>query len=392
LVELLVVIVTAISVLIPKLYTMIFYRISFLRIAFLLFYTVIFILGYNVIAVTEVYSQFEKLEILPRSEFLNYSRLKFWQPSAAFSSKDQFLRYNANEFRSQFYIVEQNNNSCPTNILNQYSNSRLSNFEFYNHSINYFSNDHFYESKPFYKMLRMTRSDFTNFYLSRENLFCFGAGLMFHAVISNTSADQNLRNWYQDEVRSTGTDNLSSIAKFLGEGRYSIPFFGITAGVYCLSQKFCEPCQFLGVAGDYSTRVLRSYAVGAPTLLLFQSMLGCSRPGENSYNSSWRFFRDDNSLSGHTFIGAVPFLVAASMTNRFWLRFILFVGSTFAGLSRINDDAHYFSQVAIGWSVAYLSVRAVAQTNKTFDQNNSNIKIFPILESKYIGLGFIFRR
>jgi len=35
-----------------------------------------------------------------------------------------------------------------------------------------------------------------------------------------------------------------------------------------------------------------------------------------------------------------------------------------AGLSRINDDEHYFSQVALGWWIAYLAADSVDKTDK----------------------------
>jgi hypothetical protein len=37
--------------------------------------------------------------------------------------------------------------------------------------------------------------------------------------------------------------------------------------------------------------------------------------------------------------------------------------STFTGLARINDDEHYFSQVALGWFLAYLSCAVVEKGN-----------------------------
>ena len=39
-----------------------------------------------------------------------------------------------------------------------------------------------------------------------------------------------------------------------------------------------------------------------------------------------------------------------------------YAGSTLAGLSRINDDRHYTSQVFLGWWMAYLAATAVDQT------------------------------
>ncbi|HQW58403.1 MAG TPA: hypothetical protein PK583_05570, partial [Gammaproteobacteria bacterium] len=33
------------------------------------------------------------------------------------------------------------------------------------------------------------------------------------------------------------------------------------------------------------------------------------------------------------------------------------------GLSRINDNKHYLSQVILGWSIAFLSARSVYQSD-----------------------------
>jgi hypothetical protein len=37
--------------------------------------------------------------------------------------------------------------------------------------------------------------------------------------------------------------------------------------------------------------------------------------------------------------------------------------STLTGLSRINDNAHYFSQAALGWYLAYLSCEVVSKVD-----------------------------
>ena len=42
----------------------------------------------------------------------------------------------------------------------------------------------------------------------------------------------------------------------------------------------------------------------------------------------------------------------------------LFLGSFLTGWSRIHDDRHYFSQVALGWWIAYLSVHSVDRTQE----------------------------
>ncbi len=56
---------------------------------------------------------------------------------------------------------------------------------------------------------------------------------------------------------------------------------------------------------------------------------------------------------------SIPFLSAAKMTDNIWLKGGLYVASNFPALSRVNDDAHYFSQAFRGWWLAYVAESAV---------------------------------
>jgi len=94
--------------------------------------------------------------------------------------------------------------------------------------------------------------------------------------------------------------------------------------------------------------------VGGPPALLWQHAIGASRPDED--DSRWRPFEDNNGVSGHSFMGAVPFIAAAKMAENPSIRYSLYLGSMLCGWSRINDDRHYLSQAALGWWIAYLSV------------------------------------
>jgi membrane-associated phospholipid phosphatase len=92
-------------------------------------------------------------------------------------------------------------------------------------------------------------------------------------------------------------------------------------------------------------------------------------------------------VSGHTFIGAVPFLVAAKRADGFLLKSAYFVGSGLAGYSRINDDAHYLSQVILGWSIAYLSVAATQLTERSHLQ----YRLVPLTIDGLLGVGVELR-
>jgi hypothetical protein len=114
---------------------------------------------------------------------------------------------------------------------------------------------------------------------------------------------------------------------------------------------------------DWGQRSLRSMAVGIPPLLFWQHALGASRP--NEADSNWRPFQDNNAASGHAFTGAIPFLAAASMTDEWYWRCLWIAASLAPGWARLNNDDHYFSQVALGWCLAHLAVSSVSATERS---------------------------
>jgi len=104
-------------------------------------------------------------------------------------------------------------------------------------------------------------------------------------------------------------------------------------------------------------------------------------------SSHWSPFEGDNGVSGHSFLGAVPFIVAAQMSSSLYSKIPLYLASTLVGLSRINDDLHYLSQVALGWSLAYLAAASVDQT----ELEKRNLSIVPAFSPRGVGLQVVLR-
>jgi hypothetical protein len=200
-------------------------------------------------------------------------------------------------------------------------------------------------------------------YYSWPTLRDLGLAVAVMAPVANTSLDENFQNWYQDDVRSSGLDHYAAFWKTFGEGGIFIPAFaGLAVVGKTLEDRPVLGEPVFGLAGDYSWRVTRGYLVGAPPMLFMQLLTGASRPGETGVGSQWKPFDDNNGVSGHAFMGAVPFLTAARMTDRPLLKAGLFVLSTHTAWSRVNDDDHYLSQICLGWWMAYLACRAVDET------------------------------
>lgn len=196
-------------------------------------------------------------------------------------------------------------------------------------------------------------------YYECDTMLKFGLVLGGGAILANTAMDRNFQNWYQDDVRSGGTDNFASFWKTFGEGHIFIPAFACLGAAGAMMPD-CRTGNFLA---DFGFRMTRAYLVGAPPMVFMQYALGASRPGETSHHSRWVFFDDTNSVSGHAFTGAVPFITLAQMTDNCWLKGGLYICSALPAWSRLNDDAHYASQCILGWYMAYMACSAITKTD-----------------------------
>jgi membrane-associated phospholipid phosphatase len=194
-------------------------------------------------------------------------------------------------------------------------------------------------------------SDFETFYLGRANLARLGIGIAAAAVPANTNVDRWIRDKVQRNLRSGGTDDIAKVAKVPGSAIVSVPVY---IGAYGAGHLLRNP-----TVTEWSQRSFRATIVGAPALLVVQSAIGSDKPEDGS--SHWNPFHSSNGVSGHAYIGAVPLITAAEMSESPYRKGLFLALSTLPGLSRINDDAHYFSQSALGWYFAYLGCKVVTR-------------------------------
>jgi hypothetical protein len=202
-------------------------------------------------------------------------------------------------------------------------------------------------------------------YFKRERLLRLGIAFGAAGIVANTNMDMAFRNWYQENVRSERTDcwasdpttDLAFNAKFFGEGKYMVPAALLAASVNYIDADTA--------VGNWGANASRAYIVGLPAMWAMQRVTGASRPGETPEGSIWRPFNDDNGVSGHAYIGAVPFLTIASMNpENNWIKYPAYIASAAAGWSRVNDDAHFLSQVFLGWYMAWEAVDSVFENNE----------------------------
>ena len=222
-----------------------------------------------------------------------------------------------------------------------------------------------------YKVLE----DYRNFY-SCDGLVCLTAAFGAGAIMANTGFDVTMQDAWQRGVEPTSLGTFFSGCKDIGEGRYALSVFGVAAATGLIFEG--NPAG--DVVGEWGSRSLRMFAVGAPPLYALQWATGGSRPDEGPAGSRWHFFNDNNGVSGHAFIGAIPFIAAADMVESPLLKGTLYVCSTFVGFSRMTDNAHYPSQVFLGWYLAWASARAVSGTEMQFAGMDLTIVPLPMAD------------
>ena len=124
---------------------------------------------------------------------------------------------------------------------------------------------------------------------------------------------------------------------------------------------------------QWGERSIRTFVVGVPAVILMQKLTGGSRPNDEAGSSHWDAWGDNHGVSGHSFMSAIPFINAAKLTDNRMLKGALYGGSLLGALSRVNDNAHYPSQVALGWWLAYVASSAIDRT----DSGKGNFQITP---------------
>jgi hypothetical protein len=210
--------------------------------------------------------------------------------------------------------------------------------------------------------LEIVKQDFKTFYLESDTLVPLAVSIGAAGVLANGSADGDIQDYYQDHIRNGTTDSVSKVFSVIGS---PIVVPAVLVATHLIIPE--------SPADDWAKLSLRAIIVGAPAGLFLQRATGGDRPSEGP--SDWKFFQGDDGLSGHAFVGGVPFITAAKISQSTLAKGLFYALSIFPALSRINDNEHYFSQAALGWSLAYLSCEAVDRSTR---KRQTTISIVPL--------------
>jgi hypothetical protein len=243
--------------------------------------------------------------------------------------------------------------------------------------------DHFY--RPIWRLSGDIYRDHKHFY-SADTMSLLGLAVGLHAVLANTPLDEEFRDAVQRNAQHH--PDALAIGQYVGETWIVLPGIAAIWGLDEVLERSCSwrhPCG--RCVGDWARQSGRAFIVGAPITGVLQVVIGASRPGESSAGSRWKPFDDNNGASGHAFVGAVPFLIAAKQVDNPLLKSTLLLGSGFTALSRIYEDKHYLSQAFLGYWIAYLAVEATHKTESSAFQ----YRLVPLGLNGQFGLGLELR-
>lgn len=224
-------------------------------------------------------------------------------------------------------------------------------------------------------------ADHAEFY-DQGTLLALGAGVGLAAISANSQLDRDIYEDILPEWRTGKVDGFRDDVVWMGDGAVMLPVFGAAA--------LLAPTLGSDVVGSWGERCLRATLVGAPSVLALQRLTGAGRPDDpnNRYASEWQPFEFSNGVSGHAFIGAIPFLTVAGMQDDPLVDGVCLVASSAVAAARLQGSRHYFSQVVLGWWIAWLSVGAVEDSEAG---RTRSFAIVPHVEPDGFGLTFVHR-
>jgi len=198
------------------------------------------------------------------------------------------------------------------------------------------------------------KHDFTG-YMKSDNLLLLGDTFIVAGVLANTGLDRSFANHWQTDIRNSTVNHILEVPCHAGSlSIYYLPLYLGTMGLGHLR----EHTGIGNTVYHWGYRSLRTFILGGLQQVILTNLIGSGRPNKNE-DSKWQPFKYQTGVSGHAFYGAIPFLTAAMMSDPPLLRYGLYAFSVLPGVSRINSNRHYLSQVILGWGLAYLSARTV---------------------------------
>ena len=190
--------------------------------------------------------------------------------------------------------------------------------------------------------------------------------------------DEEIHSTFKDNRGST-TDGLAGIFEPFGNGAFTIPSL---AAFYILGH-FHEDEK----AKRTTLIAMESFLITGLYTTVLKASFGRHRPSTGDSSTSFDGFSiDHNSFpSGHT---STAFAIATVFANQYektpYIKPISYGLATLTGLSRINDEKHWASDVFIGAALGYFTSKTLLRLHN--NKKGQHFTIYPRADSRGGGI------
>jgi len=209
------------------------------------------------------------------------------------------------------------------------------------------------------------------------------ASLVLGATGAFFALDDKIQNYVQDKRNGT-TDDLANVFEPFGNGGYAFP--GLVA--FYIVGHFTENEKVKRTA----LLAVESFAVTGIFNFALKFSTGRTRPQSARNSRQWNGFStsDDSFASGHTSsVFAVATVLASEYKNNPWVPPVAYGLATLTGLSRLNDNKHWASDVFFGGALGYFVAKTVLKLHS--NKKGRHYTIYPRISKKETGLVFAMR-
>ncbi|MZG52888.1 MAG: phosphatase PAP2 family protein [Nitrospinae bacterium] len=204
------------------------------------------------------------------------------------------------------------------------------------------------------------------------------AGLVAGGTGFFIGLDEDIKNFF-DDIRSSTTDDLANIFEPFGNGIVTIPAL---AGFYLFGH-FDENYK----AKRTALIATESFLITGLYTTILKVTLGRHRPSTGSSSTAFDGFTTDNKSfpSGHT---STAFAIATVVANEYeetpYIKPVSYGIATLTGLSRINDEKHWASDVFFGAALGYFVSKTILHLHE--NRKGKHFTIYPRVDNNGGGL------
>lgn len=185
------------------------------------------------------------------------------------------------------------------------------------------------------------------------------ASLIIGITAGLYTQDQKIQDWVQ-ENRSSVSDKISKFAKPFGDGRYTLPGLG---ALYLYGHLF-EDEKAQGTA----LLSLKSFVISGLFVQALKLTGHRHRPSSGDPYNTWDgpgFSTSNLSFpSGHSSSAfVIATVIASEYRDKAFVPPLAYGIATLTALSRVNDNAHWASDVFFGAIIGYFTAKAIMALN-----------------------------